>query len=149
MSLYRDMAPNAYSEVIFFVLWYFVCLPATISLVWYAKYAENKHAPFIETMPSQNGRNPAGAKDPPSVPTHESKTWLSLGLLVDLILDSKNMLFGHETAYFIAGSCVQWLEAAGARSIAIPCDSRNVDECFPQINGWGNPSDLLVEAIED
>lgn len=42
----------------------------------------------------------------------------------------------NETEFMIAASYVKWLEAAGARSIAIPYDAfDDVDLYFPQING--------------
>ena len=55
----------------------------------------------------------------------------------------------NETEYMIAASYVKWLEAAGARSIAIPYDTTNADQYFTQINGLlfpGGASDIPSSA---
>ena len=55
----------------------------------------------------------------------------------------------NETEYMIAASYVKWLEAAGARSIAIPYDTTDVDQYFTQINGLlfpGGASDVPSSA---
>jgi gamma-glutamyl hydrolase len=75
-----------------------------------------------------------------AIVTESASSTPVIGILSQPFINSDN-----ETEYFIAGSYVQWLEAAGARSIAIPYDSTNVDEYFPQINGLFFPGGGIDE----